>query len=111
MTDPSGRYLLVYNGEIYNFRPLRDELEAAGERFSTTGDSEVLLFAYRRWGEACLDRLNGMFAFVIWDRTTQTLFAARDRFGEKPLYYSALPCGGVIFASELGVLRAHPAIA
>ncbi len=104
MHDASGRYVMVYNGEIYNFRELRADLEAAGESFVTSGDAEILLAAFRRWGADCLDQLDGMFAFAIWDRDAQQLFAARDRFGEKPLFYVPLPCGGLIFASELRAL-------
>jgi asparagine synthase (glutamine-hydrolysing) len=100
MTCDDGRFWLTYNGEIYNFVELRDELTARGATFSTTSDSEVLLQAYATWGEAALDRLRGMFAFVIYDRERQRLFAARDRFGIKPLYYF-VSRRGVAFASEI----------
>ncbi|MDX1440401.1 MAG: hypothetical protein R3284_10915, partial [Rubricoccaceae bacterium] len=86
MSFAHGRYWLTYNGEIYNYVELRDELEALGERFVSATDSEVLLAAFARWGEGALKRLNGMFAFVIWDDHEKVLFAARDRFGIKPLY-------------------------
>lgn len=95
-----GRYTLTYNGEIYNYRDIREELEAKGERFSTGTDTEVLLKAYRRWGEKCLDKLNGMFAFAIWDDVEKTLFAARDRVGLKPFFY-AVGSDSFIFASEI----------
>jgi asparagine synthase (glutamine-hydrolysing) len=87
MPDPSGRYHLIYNGEIYNYIELRQELQDQGEIFKTSSDSEVLLRAFSCWGEACLSKLRGMFAFIIWDRQTQQLFAARDRYGIKPLYF------------------------
>jgi asparagine synthase (glutamine-hydrolysing) len=86
MCTPDGRFWLVFNGEIYNFRTLRAELAAAGYPLDTESDTEVLLHAYRVWGAQCLERLNGMFAFAVYDASTQSLFAARDRFGEKPLY-------------------------
>lgn len=108
MLDDSGRYVITFNGEIYNFRALRQELLAAGEYFQTTGDTEVLLRLFRLKGPACLDQLNGMFAFAVWDRHTRTLFAARDRMGEKPFYYVELPGGGIAFASEIEALQVHP---
>jgi asparagine synthase (glutamine-hydrolysing) len=86
MCTSDGRLWLVFNGEIYNFRALRAELAAAGHPLETESDTEVLLHAYRVWGAKCLDRLNGMFAFAVYDASTQSVFAARDRFGEKPLY-------------------------
>jgi asparagine synthase (glutamine-hydrolysing) len=95
---------LVFNGEIYNFLELRAELEAAGERFETQSDSEVLLRAVAVWGEKALDRLQGMFAFVIHDARNQRLFAARDRFGIKPLYYARTDAG-LAFASEIKQLH------
>ncbi len=104
MHDSSRRYTLVFNGEIYNFRRLRRELEQAGERFSTNGDSEVLLAAWRHWGEAALDRLEGMFAFVLVDHREGVAWAARDPLGIKPLYL--LRRGPLTaFASELRPLR------
>jgi asparagine synthase (glutamine-hydrolysing) len=100
MADPSRRYHLVFNGEIYNYIELRDELKGKGEVFHTDTDSEVLLRAYMVWGEACLDRFLGMFAFLIWDDRDKRLFAARDRFGIKPLYV-VTNAHGVAFASEI----------
>ena len=100
MSDPSGRYALVFNGEIYNFRGLRRDLESAGVRFRTSGDSEVLLNALIAWGEDALQRLEGMFAFVLIDRQEQTMLAARDPLGIKPLYM--LRRGGLTaFTSEI----------
>lgn len=109
MIDDSGRYAIVFNGEIYNFRELRQQLLDAGETFRTTGDTEVLLKLFRREGSECLAKLNGMFAFAVWDRGDQTLFAARDRMGEKPFYYASI-AGGIAFASEMNALRAYPGI-
>jgi asparagine synthase (glutamine-hydrolysing) len=101
---------VLFNGEIYNQAELRDELVAAGHIFrSDHSDTEVLVHGYEAWGEALPARLNGMFAFVIWDRARRRLFAARDRFGEKPLYYAARP-GFFAFASELSALVQHPAV-
>lgn len=105
MSDASGRYVVTFNGELYNYRALRLELEQAGETFRTKTDTEVLLVAWRRWGVDCLDRLRGMFAFAIWDRDTRTLHAARDRFGIKPLFFAEKD-GGLVFASELRALVA-----
>jgi len=100
MASADGRFWLTYNGEIYNYLELRDELAQRGVSFVTQSDSEVLLQAYATWGEAALERLRGMFALVIYDRQRQRLFAARDRFGIKPLYYFVSP-RGVAFASEI----------
>jgi asparagine synthase (glutamine-hydrolysing) len=102
--------VLTFNGEIYNFQEVRAELSALGHVFRTSGDTEVILAAWRQWGVDCLDRLNGMFAFAIFDQRHQRLFMARDRLGVKPLHYASLPDGSVIFASELKGLLAHPAL-
>lgn len=102
--------VIVFNGEIYNFVELRRELESFGVVFRTRSDTEVLLAAYDRWGSDCLGRLNGMFAFAIWDRRRQILFVARDRFGEKPVFFARLPDGGVAIASEMKALFAHPGV-
>lgn len=100
MADPGGRFHLVFNGEIYNYIELRTQLRARGEVFATRTDSEVLLRAYMVWGDACLDRLRGMFAFVVWDDRDKRLFAARDRYGVKPLY--VVDTGsGMAFGSEI----------
>ncbi|MDT4332295.1 XrtA/PEP-CTERM system amidotransferase [Methylomonas sp. MS20] len=100
--------VLTYNGEVYNFPELRGELEALGYSFRTHCDTEVILYAWQAWGEACVERLRGMFAFALWDRPQQTLFLARDRLGVKPLYYSLLANGHFIFGSELKALKQHP---
>jgi len=96
-----GRFTIVYNGEVYNHHELRAELEALGHRFKSHTDTEVILAAYAQWGEDCLHRFNGMWAFLILDHERRTLFAARDRFGVKPLYYWRLPDGAVAFGSEI----------
>ena len=111
MFSADGMSVIVFNGEIYNFVELRPELESLGSVFRTRSDTEVLLAAYDRWGSQCLSRLNGMFAFAIWDRRRQVMFVARDRFGEKPVFFARLPDGGVAIASEMKALFAHPAIA
>ena len=89
MVDAALGLTLVFNGTIYNYRELRQELQEAGYRFFSTGDSEVILKAYAAWGERCVERMNGMFAFALWDARARSLFLARDRLGVKPLYYSA----------------------
>ncbi len=99
LCDPSGRFWITYNGEVYNYVELKRELEAMGESFQSTSDTEVVLAAYRRWGEESLHRLNGMFAFAIWDADRHLLFCARDRFGVKPLYYE-FDGANFAFASE-----------
>jgi asparagine synthase (glutamine-hydrolysing) len=110
MFNPAGTVAIVFNGEIYNFKDLRQELISRQHRFVTASDTEVILHAWEEWGEACLDRLSGMFAFAIWDESLRTLFLARDRLGEKPLYYSLLPDQTLIFGSELKVLLEHPGL-
>jgi asparagine synthase (glutamine-hydrolysing) len=109
MESADGRYVVVFNGEIYNFRELRKQLEPRGHAFRGTSDTEVLLAAVSEWGvERALAGFNGMFAFALWDRATRTLCLARDRAGEKPLYYGRLG-SSVVFASELAAFEAHPA--
>ena len=99
--NENGTVCVVYNGEIYNFQPLMAELAGLGHIFRTRCDTEVIVHAWEEWGAACLDRFNGMFAFALWDAAKEVLFLARDRLGEKPLYYSILSDGRLLFASEL----------
>ncbi|MCD0493097.1 asparagine synthase (glutamine-hydrolyzing) [Chromobacterium violaceum] len=107
--DEDGRTLacLVYTGEVYNFQALRRELQGLGHAFRTRSDTEVVLRAYLQWGEAMLERLNGMYAFALWDAREQRLLLARDRMGVKPLYYYPLP-DGALFGSEPKAILAHP---
>ncbi len=105
MSTPDGRYTMTFNGEVYNFADVRRDLEAEGERFTSTGDTEVLLRAYARWGAACVPRFRGMFALAIWDEIEGTLFLARDRLGIKPLYYRVTH-EGIAIASEVRALLA-----
>lgn len=108
MISRSGRYVVVFNGEIYNFRDLRAELEQRGHRFRGHSDTEVMLGAFDEWRfEDALERLNGMFAFALWDRHDQLLRLCRDRLGEKPLYYGMVG-NCFVFGSELKALRRHP---
>ncbi|WP_370306449.1 XrtA/PEP-CTERM system amidotransferase [Sphingobium abikonense] len=99
---------VVFNGEIYNFAEVRAELEAKGHVFRTSSDTEVILHGYRQWGEDCVHRFNGMFAFALFDARAQSLWLARDRLGVKPLHYALLSDGSLIFGSELKSLLAHP---
>ncbi len=100
---------LSYSGEVYNFRELRTELRGYGHEFRTSSDTEVVLRAYLQWGESFVERLNGMYAFGLWDTTAQALLLVRDRMGVKPLYYRPMP-DGVLFASEPKGILAHPAV-
>lgn len=109
MYSADGRYVIVFNGEIYNFLELRIELEGKGYQFRTRTDTEVLLHAYIEYGPASLEKVNGMFAYVIWDKITKKLFAARDRIGKKPLYYFYHE-GRFAFASEIKSLLEVPSI-
>lgn len=101
MSYADGRYHITFNGEIYNFLEIRDELEKKGYGFKSQSDTEVVLAAFVAWGEACLERFNGMWAFAIWDSQENALFLSRDRFGKKPLFYARLPEGKFAFASEM----------
>ncbi|MDX2085768.1 MAG: asparagine synthase (glutamine-hydrolyzing) [Candidatus Melainabacteria bacterium] len=108
MMSPDGRFVLTFNGEVYNFQTLRLELESLGHAFHSRTDTEVVLHAYIQWGPAAIHRLNGMFALAIWDAREQTLFLARDRYGIKPLYYH-WSGQTLLFGSEMKALLAHPA--
>lgn len=102
--------VVTYNGEIYNFCELSEELRSLGHCFATHSDTEVIVHAWEQWGENCVHRFRGMFAFAVWDRNHKTLFLARDRMGIKPLYYALLPNGQFIFGSELKALLIHPGL-
>ena len=108
--DMSGRYTIVFNGEIYNYIELRAELEAKGVSFKTQGDTEVVIESYKQWGHDCLNRFIGMFAFAIWDKTERNLFLARDPIGKKPMFYSMLGGDGFAFASEPSGLLGNPQV-
>ena len=105
--NEDGSVVVVFNGEIYNYQDLIPELQALGHRFHTKSDTEVIVHAWEQWGEDCLQRFRGMFAFALWDRNRQTFFMARDRLGVKPLYYALLDNGTLLFGSELKSLLAH----
>lgn len=106
MASRDGKFWIVFNGEIYNYRELQSELAAHGHDFKTTSDTEVILAAYRQWGEACVEHFNGMFALAIWDSIERKIFVARDRFGEKPFHYVYIPQRLFAFASEMKALWA-----
>ena len=108
MVSADGDLIISFNGEIYNFRELRSELETRGHRFRTNSDTEVILAGWREWGTECPARLNGMFALALYDRAADTLHLVRDRLGVKPLFMASLPDGALIFASELKGVLAHP---
>jgi asparagine synthase (glutamine-hydrolysing) len=110
MATHDGRFVITYNGEIYNFKELKTELSARGHLFHSSGDSEVLLAAFAEWGASALQKLNGMFAFGIWDAKTRKLTVARDRFGVKPVYYVEVG-GAFLFASEIKAFRGFPGFA
>ncbi|MBM3145493.1 MAG: asparagine synthase (glutamine-hydrolyzing) [Chloroflexi bacterium] len=108
MITRDGQFVIVYNGEVYNFQELRLELEALGYQFHSRTDSEVVLYAYAEWREKALEKFNGMYAFAIWDRQRQELFLARDRYGIKPLYYT-FQGNTFLFGSEIKAMLVHPA--
>ena len=108
--NEDGNVCVTFNGEIFNFEGIEAELIARGHTFRTRCDTEVIVHAWEEWGERCVQRFNGMFAFAVWDRSKQTLFLARDRLGVKPLFYADLPDGRVLFASELKALLVHEEI-
>ena len=106
--DESGRYAVVFNGEIYNYRELRQELIGRGHTLKTRSDTEVIVHLYEEQGPACLEQLRGMFGIAVWDQRERTLFIARDRMGIKPLYYT-IKNNTLIFGSEIKAILAHPA--
>ena len=107
--DAGEEYSIVYNGELYNTQELRQELERLGHCFLGHSDTEVLLHSYAQWGENCLEKLNGIFAFAVWEKNSRRLFLARDRMGVKPLFYTQVE-DGLIFASEIKTLLVHPQV-
>src|SRR2546422_1889506 len=109
MADASATLLVTYNGEIYNFRELRETLEAKGHRFRSTGDTEVLLLGYREWGTDVVHRISGIFAFALWDVAARRLFLARDPLGVKPLFYSDR-AGTLRFGSEIKAILSDPEV-
>lgn len=109
MCNEDGTVWIVFNGEIYNFREVRNTLARTGHLFRTSSDTEVIVHAYEEWGRDCLTRLNGMFAFALWDASDESLFVARDRVGKKPLYYRATD-DTFVFGSELKAILVHPGL-
>src|SRR4051812_47017938 len=107
--NEDGTVQVVFNGEIYNFADVRDELQARGHQFRTRSDTEIIVHGFEEWGEDCVTRFRGMFAFAVWDDRRRTLLLARDRLGVKPLYYALLP-GGIVFGSEIKSLLEDPAV-
>ena len=108
MTSPDGRFTLIYNGEIYNYRELRSTLSQSDLRQTSSGDTQVLLHGLMRWGPAFVERLNGMFTFAFWDDRERELLLVRDPLGIKPVYYTEPQPGSLLFASEIKALCAHP---
>jgi asparagine synthase (glutamine-hydrolysing) len=106
--NEDGSVQVVFNGEIYNFAEVRGELVARGHRFRTGSDTEVIVHGYEEWGERCVDRFRGMFAFAVWDAAARRLVLARDRFGVKPLHYAEIPGVGLVFGSEIKSILEHP---
>ncbi|HVL69548.1 MAG TPA: asparagine synthase (glutamine-hydrolyzing) [Vicinamibacterales bacterium] len=108
LANEDGQVQVVFNGEIYNFAEVRAELLALGHRFRTHSDTEIIVHGYEQWGERCVDRFRGMFAFAVWDARARRLLLARDRLGVKPLYYAELPGRGIVFGSEIKALLEDP---
>src|SRR5215207_5624934 len=109
LANEDGTVWTVFNGEIYNFAEVRAELLAHGHRFRTGSDTEVIVHGYEQWGQRCVDRFRGMFAFAVWDAVARRLLLARDRLGVKPLYYAEVP-GGLVFVSEIKSLLEDPQV-
>ncbi|MCQ1539373.1 asparagine synthase (glutamine-hydrolyzing) [Methanocalculus taiwanensis] len=109
MSNPDETIWIIYNGEIYNYKELQEELRILGHKFRSESDTEVIIHAYEEWGSDCLSRFNGMWAFALWDSRREELFCARDRLGIKPFYYSIIK-GSFLFASEIKALREHPGV-
>jgi asparagine synthase (glutamine-hydrolysing) len=109
IANEDGKIHVVFNGEIFNYVELKKELEEKGHHFKTNSDTETIVHAYEEYGTSFAHKLNGMFSIAIWDERTKTLLLYRDRFGVKPLFYSALPTG-IVFGSEIKTLRVHPAV-
>ena len=105
MVSADGRYYIVYNGEVYNFQEIRNELKRCGYVFKSTSDTEVVLYSYSEWGVECLKKFKGMFSLAIWDAKRKEMFLARDRFGQKPLYFHISNRKEITFASELTARR------
>ena len=110
LSNEDGTVWVAFNGEIYNFAGLRTELETHGHRFRTHSDTEVIVHAYEQWGESCVERFRGMFAFAVWDARARRLLLARDRVGIKPVYYAPLPGGALVFGSEIKAILEDPAV-
>jgi len=108
LTNENGTVWTIFNGEIYNFADVRAELAAHGHRFKTGSDTEIIVHGYEQWGERCVERFRGMFAFAVWDAPARRLLLARDRLGVKPLYYAEIPGRGIVFGSELKSLLEDP---
>jgi asparagine synthase (glutamine-hydrolysing) len=110
LANEDGQVQVIFNGEIYNFAAVRAELISLGHRFRTSSDTEIIVHGYEQWGERCVDRFRGMFAFAVWDARHRRLLLARDRLGVKPLYYAELPGVGIVFGSEIKALLEDPAV-
>lgn len=110
LANEDGKVQVIFNGEIYNFADVRAELVSLGHRFRTHSDTEIIVHGYEQWGERCVERFRGMFAFAVWDEANRRLLLARDRLGVKPLYYAELPGVGIVFGSEIKALLEDPAV-
>ena len=110
LSNEDGSLWIAYNGEAYNFAEVRDELLARGHAFTTRSDTETMVHAFEQWGPEFLNRFRGMFAFALWDAKRRKLRLVRDRVGVKPLYYTLLPDGTIVFGSELKAILVHPGV-